>query len=96
MRLLRIGHRLFNMSALVDAEFNTVRGVNYCMLRFAAPEGCDVQFGLYRAQLEGPEVAALEHWLGDNCDYLTGDWSPLNLDTPAAPAAPEEDTNTPF
>jgi hypothetical protein len=96
MRLIRIKNRVFNLSALVEAEFSAV-DVNgkgpVCKLRFAVPEDVSQVEGEtcivpYWTKLYGAEVAAFERWLYDNCEFLDA--------AIALAPAPAQDKDIPF
>lgn len=90
MRLVRIGPRVYNMSALVEARIGEAEAT----LLFAAPEGSyadrEATVEPYFIRLYGPEVEAFEKWLGHNCEDITPDAEAWKKLIPA-PVVPDDD-----
>lgn len=88
MRLVRIGHRVFNMDALVEVRFLSDREA---MLLFAAPEGSyadrEGTIEPYFTRLYQAELVALRAWLERNYEDIT-------MEAPVLATALEDDNDS--
>lgn len=68
MKLVRFGHRVFNMALLVEAKIFK----DEVQLRFAAPEGCwepsEGTINPYYERLTGRDAIAFTRWVEDIAD----------------------------